>query len=311
MRGPNPRIRKFSGTWWFQCMHTFFWVTMITILVWIYADVKYTDQIELTAKLELTTGESQKTLDSKPDHSIAFTLTGAKAALERFKTSLIQRDSVLKLDVSPDFTPGEDYTVETRELLEKAAGLQKLGIIIKNIRPANIAVRLDSLITIPDIVVQLDYHGADLVDKPLPQKVSILVLQRNWDKILAALNGAPPVLKTQQVDLKDYPRGVQEIPETIVPMIENIHVSKVEPEKVTFKINISNPNETKKIRVRVQILVPPSWEEAKNSTWKEYELVRKPASNWEPDLQITGLQKDLLPENIFAFIRLKIGRAHV
>lgn len=304
MNGPI-RIRRFSGTWWLRCTHTLFWITMITILVWIYADVKYTDQIELKATLKLTTGESQKTLHSPCEHLITFTLTGGQAALERFRSSLAQQESVLTLDISQDFTPGEDSTVETRKLLEKAAGLQKLGITIKNIQPPYIAVRLDSIIQIEGIDVELDSHGAELVSRPAPQKADIFVSQSKWDKILAALGESKPVLKTKQVDLKNHPRGVQEITEKILPMIEGIDVSRVDPEKATFKVNIINPTEAKKIRVRVQVLAPPAWgEEAEDSTWKKYGLVRKPASNWEPELQIDGLQKDLVAENIFAFIRL-------
>jgi hypothetical protein len=306
MKDPNQRVQRFSSTWWLQCMHTLFWVTMITILVWIYADVKYTDEIELTAKLELTTGESQKILLSQREHSITFTLTGAQAALERFKSSLAQQDSVLTLDISQNFTPGEEVTTSTQELLEKAVKLQKLGITIKNVQPPYIAIHLDSVITQENIVVKLDYHGADLVSPPAPQKANILVSQSNWDKILAALGDAPPVLKTELVDLKEHPKGVQEITEMIFPMIESIGVSKIEPEEATFQVNIISSTQTKTIPVRVQVLVPPAWEEGEDSTWKEYELVRSSSatSNWEPELKISGLQKDLLPENIYAFIRL-------
>ena len=287
-------------------MHTLFWVTMITILVWIYVDVKYTNQIEMTATLELITGESQKILTSQPEHSITFTLTGAQAALERFRSSLAQQDSVLTLDVSQNFTPGEDFSVLTRELLEKAAGLQKLGITIKNVQPENIAIRLDSLIRKQNIDVILDARGAVLESPPAPQKADILVSQSNWNDIIAALGGAPPILKTKLIDLKNYRQGLQTITQEIVPMIEGFDVHKVKPEKATYEVNIINPTETKKIRVRVQVLLPPAWEEAKDSTWKEYELVMNSSatSNWGPELEFTGLQKDLVPENVYAFIRL-------
>ena len=138
----------------------------------------------------------------------------------------------------------------------------------------------------------------------MKQLQDIIVSQNKWDNIIAALDGALPVLKTQQVDLNVYSQGEQEITQEIVPMIEGFHVHKVEPEKATFKIKIISSTEEKIIRVRVQVLVPPAWEEAEDSTWKDYELVRKATSDWEPELKITGLQKDLLPENIYAFVRL-------
>jgi kynurenine formamidase len=87
-------------------------------------------------------------------------------------------------------------------------------------------------------------------------------------------------------------------------MIGNIGIDTVEPEKATFEVNIISSTKEKIIRVRVQVLVPPAWEEAEDSTWKDYELVRKATSDWEQELKITGLQKDLLSENIYAFIRL-------
>ncbi|MCK5114136.1 MAG: hypothetical protein KAR11_05165 [Phycisphaerae bacterium] len=303
MKGPTPRVKKLSSVWWLQCAHTLFWVTMITILIWIYADVKYTDEVELKATLELNTGDSKKILTSKSDHPVTFTLTGAQAALERFQTSLAQQDFVLKLDVSKNFTPGKDGSAQTRTLLEKATGLQELGISIKNIQPADITIRLDSRIQKDDITVKLDARGAELESEPAPQKASILVSQSKWNEIETALAGAPPVLKTTPVNLKNYSPGPQTITLDIIPMIADIEV-KVIPDKASFEVKIINSTETKKIRVRVLAMVPPAWEEAENSIWNEYVLVRKTPSNWQVELKITGLQKDLLPENIYAFIRL-------
>jgi hypothetical protein len=43
---------RFSRTWWLSRSRNALFVALVTVLVWVYADVEFTDQMELTATLQ-------------------------------------------------------------------------------------------------------------------------------------------------------------------------------------------------------------------------------------------------------------------
>lgn len=297
---------RFSRAWWLSVVHDLLWVTLATVLIWVYADMEYTDEAELMVTLQLHTGDSENVmLLSAPEYDITFRLSGSQSSLETFRRELADLGGVVRYDVSQDYAPSEGF--QPADLLLRRAfrsadlGIQ--GLIVKSTEPVSLPLNLDSVERIADVPVDLVSTGAELASPPPPQRVDILVAASQWKKIQPRLTG-PPRLQTQSVDLQDRKPGIHEnIQAEVLPVLEGIPV-RPQPSTVQFDVEIISPTDTLEMVVSVQVLTPPSWAEPDNTTWQEYSLVRQTPSDWRPRLTIVGPKKDLRPENVRAFIRL-------
>jgi hypothetical protein len=295
---------RFSRRWWLESAHTLFWVVLATVLIWIYADMEFTDEAKLKVTLQLNAGES-KTVGLLPptEQELAFTVSGSHTSLERFRSDLAARGAVLTLDVSQEYAPGQ-APIPAGELLEKAAQLRRRGLKIENIKPEAIPVHLDTLQIIQDVPVELDAVGAAFKLTHEPPKVEIRIPESRWKRIQKLLHDRSPKLKTLPVDLKEYPEG-REVPITaeINPILEGEKIDVVD-KTVGFLVDIISPLVTAEAQVSIQVLAPASWAEADGNTWDGYMFVPNPASDWRPKLKIEGEPKDVKPENVWAYIRL-------
>ena len=303
---PAPATRRFSRLWWLSGLHNLFWVSLVTILIWIYADMRFTSEEEFNITLILDTGKSTQLVLLQPrEHSISFVISGSQTSLEEFRKELSLKESTLFYDVSQEYKPGQG-PVPAADLLKKAAGLKKLGITIKSIKPEAIVLNLDKLLTM-DVPVELEITGATLESPPAPKKVTIRVPETNWKEIETRLKGRPAKLKTQPVDLSKHPWGKDlRVEADISPLIQGIKVDPIK-KKLTFDVRILSSLRTDFIPVTVQILTPTDWVSNDNTTWGEYVFVPNPASDWRPKLEIEGEPKDLKPENVWAYIKLTDG----
>jgi len=304
-RGPHHEetVRRFSRRWWLGEIHNLFWIALATVLIWIYADMQFTDEIKLSARLVLNTGESRSVaLLSADEYNLTFELSGSQSSLERFRRELTDKGSVLTYDVSQSYGPG-DIIVSAADLLSRAAKLKDMGISVKSVDPEAIAIKLDSLVRLADVPVELDATNVNLETPPAAQKVDVLVPDSLWQKVRPEIKNSPK-LKTKPVDLGNLKPGKPvEVTAEILPFIEGIRV-KLPVETVVFTVEVRNPTETMDIPVSVQIIAPAAWAEPGNTTWQQYELVRQAAADWRPTLKIVGMKKNLLPENVRAYVVL-------
>ncbi|MCD4823130.1 MAG: hypothetical protein K8S55_00855 [Phycisphaerae bacterium] len=304
---PHQAPQRFSRSWWLGKMQNILWVLLATLLIWVYADVEFTDDAKFSATLVLKTGESQKVMLLSPaEHQLQFELSGSQTSLEQFRRKLIADGAILTYDVSGEYQPGEGgaKSVPAADLLNRAAKLMGLGITVKNVTPEVITMHLEGLRKISDVPVELVATGAELVSPPPPQKVDILVPASEYEKILAL----PPKLKTQSIDLSEYVPGKKELVKAdIIRTIEiggeKFSIEPV-PASVTFTVQIKSRTTVEEISVTVKILTPAAWAQAGDTTWTQYELLRQAPADWRPKLQIVGAKKDLQPENIRAYITL-------
>ena len=86
-------------------------------------------------------------------------------------------------------------------------------------------------------------------------------------------------------------------------LLEGVEVT-CSPAKLTYKVKIRSATETLSLQVAVEVATPAAWAMAEDPTWKDYVLVTNPASEWRPTLTVVGSKRDLLPENIRAYVRL-------
>jgi hypothetical protein len=298
----EPPAAPFSRRWWLGKAHTAFWVVLATLLIWIYADMEFTDEKKFNATISLTTGESRTVaLLGETQFDLKFTLSGSKSALLQFRNDLTNDGSVLQYDVSQEYAPGERL-LPAAALLDKAAGLTRRGITIKDIQPEAIPLKLDKVVTIPDVPVDLDAQGATFRLKGETPKVELRVAESRWKIIQKYLKGQPPRLRTLPVDLKELPAESPVVAE-VNPVLETQIVATT-PKSVSFDVEVISSRTTEEVPVTVKLLCPAGWAEETNATWQDYVFVPNTASNWRPKLTIEGEPKDLKPENVRAYIEL-------
>lgn len=302
LHDPSSVALRFSRRWWLEKAHTLLWVVLVTLLIWVYADMEFTDEMKLKADLVLHTGESRTvTLLGEKQFDLTFTLSGSKTALIQFRHELTGRGAVLSYDVSQDYAAGERL-VPAAALLEKVAGLARRGITIKDVQPEAVPVQLDRLVVVPDVPVDLDAPGATFQIQGKTPVVELLVAESRWKAIQDRLKGQPPRLKTVPVDLKTLAAG-RTVTAEVQPLLEGEPIASA-PRQVTFFATLLSSRATQEVTLPVKLLSPTAWAEAGNPTWQEYVFVPSDVSNWRPRLVIEGEPKDLKPENVQAWIEL-------
>lgn len=297
-------VSRFSRRWCIAGLHTLFWVVLVTVLIWIYADMEFTDTAKIIATIKLDTGESgQLELLSRTELPVEFEISGSRSSLEDFQRELDETGALLSYDVSRQYKRAGKHLLPLAEVLDYSAGLAKRGISLKNPRPGAVEVQLDTIIEVHDVPVELKTTGATAQPATRP-KVSLFVPTSRWQLIQARLGGNPPKLQTRPVDLSHLQPGVSsKVTAEILPAIEGVAVRPT-PASVTFDVQILRSATTKTLPVSVQVLGPASWAETDDTTWQEYVLVRQAPADWRPRLRIEGAKKDLKPENVIAYIQL-------
>lgn len=290
---------RFSRLWWLARIRGAAWVVLVTTFLWIWADVEFTDEMEMSATLQLSTAPSSNlVLLSKSRVRVSFKVQGRQRSLEQLQQRLQSPDAVVKYVVSEG---EEDLSV--RDILNRDRMIVGEGLTVLSSSPNNVAVRLDRKIYLPDIPVQFEYKGAHGSKVEIdPPKMGIHVAQSDWQAILRV--EPSPVLKTKQVDLKSVVDPSKPFQVEVIPQIAGL---AVEPDQPTVRVSVKivTLTEQQEIVVPVQVLQPPSWLE--DGTWKEYSLSRQTRTEWRVTLTVSGPRADLdrlKPESVRAYITL-------
>ncbi len=295
----NLDASRFSRRWWAGCARTALLVTIVTVLIWVYADLEFTDTQQLRATILLTADSNQDlVILSRRDIEVTFTLRGNRGALDIFQQKLSAGGAVISFDVAGNHGDGR-HALGTAEILRNAAGAFEAGLIVVDAAPAIVDVHLDKRVR-KEVPVEFVYSNASLVEAP-KLTMAVSVAASRWQEILATQ--PTPMLRTVNVDLAGKPGGERiEIEAQIVPFIGDV---RVEPAGTTVlvPIEISQPTATRTLPVTVRVLAPPDW----TDVWREYDLVRKDPLEWRPKITVSGAKKDLEqlgPESIHAYVEL-------
>ena len=82
---------RFTRSWWLAHLRGGMWVVLVTAFLWIWADVEFTDQMELSATVQLTTAPSSNlVLLSKSRIRVNFKVQGRQTWY--IEPAEIQRD---------------------------------------------------------------------------------------------------------------------------------------------------------------------------------------------------------------------------
>lgn len=295
--------QRFSKQWWINAAHASFWITVVTILVWVFADLEHVGKEDFKAIVTLTSGKANIQLLSKRQIELDFELRGNRKILEQFKRDLNANGGELTYDVSEDFGPGEHF-ISRADILKRAANIEQLGLTVLSASGTSVRIELDEVL-VKTLPVKFAFTNATLAGTAEiePGKISVQVGLTAWEKIKREQN--EPTLVTVQTDLKNVSGGKDvEQKVEIVPMIAGIPVIP-EIKYVTVKFKISERTGTEDIKIPILVLAPPAWNE--DETWKRYALKRKDITEWLPQITVRGPRKDLdqlRTRKIIAYVKL-------
>jgi hypothetical protein len=295
---------RFSAAWWAEGARNLLWVALVTILIWVYADMRFTDRRTLIATLRLTAPAASKlALISRGDvavdfieRRIQFKVEGSRERLDRLEREF--HDAVV-WDATRDYGPGE-HAVNSRDVLNADPQIANQGLRVISTEPASIPIRLDRLVH-QVVPVDLVVSGAELAALPQAPSVGVMAMESQWKKITEQTPS--PVLKTKQVDLSAQPVGkTVEVEFEIFPQIADIPV-RLDQNTVKVPIEIRQQTATKSFMVTVRVLAPSEWDDT-----RKYDLVKKDPLEWRPEITVTGSKTDLDkldPKDVDAYVQLR------
>jgi hypothetical protein len=290
-----------------QPLRTFFWVALITVLIWVYADMEFTETDELRATLRLNTEAAADLVLLPPrEYSVEFVVRGNRHSIDRLKLGLQRNNFIVPYDVSKHASQPQ-FALSPAELLTEALDLTKEGLTVASTAPQVINVETDALITIPDVPIEFSYSGGRARNvSAKPATTDVRVARAKWQQTLDDLEarGEEPVLRTRQVDLRKVGTG----PVT-VNVLGEIDGTEVRPEADTVLVSfdVVELKDTYTFDVAVQVLSPPQW--SQDGTWDTYVLEWKETADWTRTVTATGPQGDLeklrdQPQKVQAYLVL-------
>jgi hypothetical protein len=269
------------------------WVILVTVLVWMYADMEFTVSDDVTMQIRLnTTGSSDMVITSEPRSEVVFKLRGSRGDLDRFANKF--RGTVLDFDLStvPGFHAGPGQAIPSVLALESFTDVQKLGLrVVSGSPPAISDINIEKLQP-RDIPVEFIFKGAELANAP-SDTVKVWAPASRWSKILSSMSGRNPTIRTIEKDLTDLPAGQeQEIAFQLISAIGSEPV-KLDIKSVTVSIQVVRrmASATEIIPITVKIVTPAEWTE--EGVWDKYKLVRKDRIEWLTKINVTGPRKDI------------------
>jgi len=301
---------RFSRQWWCESAKTGFWVVVVTILIWIYADMEFTRTREVTLVIRLNTkGSSDTVLVSKPTKKITYELRGSGTNLDRFAKKY--RGSELHFDLStlPDFSTETMKAVPSVSVLEAMPEVRQSGLKVVSGNPVTISgIKLEKL-EARKLEVEFIFKGAELADGFQPKAtVEGEAPPSHWADI-------PPGAKIRTVEknLSDLPVGEeQDVKFRLITAI-GAHVVRIKDNTdrtVTVRVKIERrvAPATATIKINVRISTPAKW--AEGDMWNQFKLEKKDSFEWSPRIKVTGPRKHIeklkgRTKDIHAYIILK------
>jgi len=295
----TPNVTRFSRRWWLGLGRDLLWVAVITLLIWVYADMEFTEDRDYVAKLQLTTGTSRSlVLLSGSEVELRFKLRGNRASLDAVQRYLADTGAVLSYDVTEAYGPGQ-HRIETRDILRRAAQLGKRGVSVVSTSLGYVDVRLDGTVT-KRVPVQFQHTGATLA-APVriePATVSIRLAESRWAQI-----EQDAVIRTVQKDLSNVPDD-RPFPVDLIREINGVPVEPT-PASVQVTVRVSKRTVTKRLRVAVRAIVPYTWLE--DGTLARYALQRKNPAEWVQEIAVSVPEDqadELTAEKVDAYVTL-------
>ena len=304
-----PPPQRFSRRWFAERARTALWVGVVTVLIWVFADIQVTKESDkIRGKLRIHASSGADTvLLSGDEFNIVFKVKGRGHAIDEFEKKLIRENSILRYDAAKDLKdlqPGRRHVKSVADILDRLPLIRNAGLVVISVNPKEVAIELDSLKLIKDVKVDFSFSGAELDGQAIvaPSKIDILVPASRAE----GLTADNMTLATAMLDLRDEAPGKEVTREVAVQPPPGMLGAQLTPPtvKVTFKILQQTDN--RPFTVNVQPKAPPAW--LSTNVLSKYKLELKPGETWSREIKVSGnpidLQK-LRAEDIQAYIVLK------
>jgi len=306
----KPNAVRFSRQWWTQAAKSLFWAAIVTVLIWIYADMEFIDTETMNVTIRLTAGDMNslvlldnpeakneyEEIDYK-DVRVSFSVRGSRSSLARLSRRLGAPSAPIGYDASVGRAAGK-HDISADEVLKDVLELNKLGLTLLSASPATIKdVQLDKVIQ-QQIPVSPDFEEAELNPKWQPQTATVIISEKRWQQIKEDTSEAQRMLLTEKQPLAGRKPGEKFVIENarIIPRLAGEPVRLKDP-TVSFEVEISSrpgpEMATYEARVNVELLTPPAW--AGDDTWQKFTF--KPATDRTPwtnvPVKISGPAEDI------------------
>ena len=295
--------RRFSRPWWFEGIRTFGWVSLVTVLIWVYADMKFTETRKFSLTLVLASQKGGLELLGRANCPVSFEAQGSRETLDRIEREL---GPEVEVDVS-DMGPG-DHKQPTQDLLSRVSVLSNVGIRFVSVDPAVVSIQLDPEVQVADVPVDLNVTGAELAPgwTISPPKVSITLGRSRLAVVRRALDGKELRLQTMLIDLSDEPQDVTiKRVVDINPVLagQKMSVSPSQVEATAQVLQKTAPPRAFQVKVKLQF--PPTW--IKDNTWLNYDFQARDDYWYNKEVTVSGPRQtieQLKSEDIDAYLPL-------
>jgi hypothetical protein len=310
--------RPFSRLWWSESLRTLMWVALVTVLIWVYADMEFTQEREFRVTVRITARAADNRVilvdgrlaEYRPqegafrvDQEVAFKLKGSSTALDQYAHRLKDRNNTIEYDLST--REPETIILPAEEVINKGAEPAKSGLSLVQTMPGALRIVLDELITVPNVPVKFQFTGGELASEPVltPDVVSVRVARSQWEKD----KPAAPVIRTAPHRLTgETPAELTVRLESTIGAVQAIP----SPASVKVQLKVQQLVETRAFKTFVNISMPPAWME--DGGIRNYALVRENAFDWSnlevrltgPKSELDALEKLPKPEGLMAWIQL-------
>jgi len=281
---------RYSRQWWLDSAKIAFWVVIVTVLVWIYADMEFTQTTDVAMVIRLSTAGSANTvLTSERTTEVTFRLSGSRSDLDRFAKKF--RGQVVDLDLStlPDFDTGLKNGIPSVLALESFVEVQEWGLRVRSGSPAIISdIKVEKLEP-RELPIEFIFTGAELAETP-KATVEVRAPASRWPDILRDRNAK---IRTKEKDLSALPAGKeQKVTFELIPALGAESV-KLKTDTVTVNLQVvrKTASATETISITVRIVTPAEWTET--GVWAKYKLVRRDPIEWRTEITVTGPRKDI------------------
>jgi len=291
--------RRFSRRWCIDSIRTAAWVAVITLLIWVYADLHFTvtEKVEIVLRIHADSAGRTMVVIGQTLVPVTIRVKGNKHAIERL------RAASLSYDAAKELGPGVHRDRPTAMLLRRlvlfrSAALDLLGVD----EPRTLTIHVDPTQTFANVPVEADYSGGE-PDGPItvePKRVTIHIPVSQ----MARVNPVGLTLKAA-VDLSDHRPGEEVRQQVAVAAPPGVVGAVVEPSRVEVALKVGLQIARATLTVPINIQWPKVWLD--DGTWTKYDLEGKPSEEWTRQLAVAGnrisLEK-LTPADVRAYIVL-------
>ncbi len=284
--------RRFSRQWWACVGRDALWITIVSVLIWIFADMKFIDKRPAKIELRLVAGDGSnmsllsvagEEIDYQP-MTVIFTIKGSRESLDIFEREV---PDYVQYNVGRGEQAGK-LQIPTADILSDLTIISENNLFVSAPKPSVMVVWLDRQIR-RELPVELVYSNAELAETPKPT-VAVRLAQRKWDII--EQRNPEPKLRTANKDLAAAETGKPiQVEFAIRPEIGQVPV-QLETETIKVELIITQRVQTKTLTVNVGCIAPSAW--SWDGTWEKFQLQGEAEGlEWRKEIAVRGSKKDL------------------